>query len=58
VIGAGNQEARGVGLAGAVFFLGHGPGMIGGRALAGFSIGGADAVAVLRDFQRGPVKRA
>ena len=55
VIGSGDQEARSVGFAGAVFFFRDGPGMIGGRTIAGFAIGGADAVSVLRDFEGGPV---
>ena len=50
VIGSSNQESRSVGFAGAVFFFGHGEGMVGGGAIAGFSVGGADAVSVLRDF--------
>ena len=50
VIGSGNQEPRSVGFAGAVFFFGHGEGMVGGGAIAGFAVGGADAVSVLRDF--------
>src|SRR5258706_14263380 len=30
--------------------------MIGGGTVAGFAIGGTDAVSVLRDFESGPVK--
>jgi hypothetical protein len=56
VIGSGDQEARSVGFAGAVFFFRHSPGMIGGGAVAGCAVGGADAVSVLRDFEGGPVE--
>ena len=30
--------------------------MVGGGAVAGFAVGGADAVSVLRDFESGPVE--
>jgi hypothetical protein len=30
--------------------------MIGRNAVAGFAVGGADAVPILRNFQRGPMK--
>ena len=56
MIGSGDQEARSVGFAGAVFFFRHSQRMIGGGTVAGFAVGGADAVSVLRDFEGGPVE--
>ena len=56
VIGAGNQEARSIGLAGAVFFLRYSEGMIGRGAVARLPVGGADAVSVLSDLEGGPVE--
>ena len=56
VIGAGDQEARSIGLAGAVSFLRYSEGMIGRGAVARLAVRGADAVSVLRDFERGPVE--
>jgi hypothetical protein len=56
VIGSGKQEARGVGVAGAVFLFRNCQRMIGGDAVAGFAVGGADAVSILRDLESSPVK--
>jgi len=55
VLGASDQKTRSVRLAGAVFFF-YGPGMIGAGIIAGFAVGGADAVSVFSDFERRPVE--
>ena len=54
--GAGGQETRAIGFAGAVSFFGHGPGVVGGGAVTGFAIGGADVVPMLRDLEGGPAE--
>lgn len=56
LLGSGDKEARSVGISGAVFFLGDGPTMIVAGTTAGLAVGGADAVTVLSDFERGPAE--
>ena len=53
---AGDEKARSIGFSGAIKFFGDGKGMIVGRAITGFTICRTDAVPVLRDLQRRPVK--
>src|ERR1700676_1816072 len=50
------QETRSIGVSRPVSFLRHGQRMIGGDAVAGFAVGGTDAVPVLRDLKRSPVQ--
>lgn len=58
VSSSGDEETRAVGLAGAVTLLGDSPHVIGGCAVAAFAVGRADAVSILRDFERGPIELA
>src|SRR6185312_4184232 len=57
MLGAGCEVAGGVGAGGAAAFFADGDGMVGGLAVAGFAVGGADVVAELRDFYGGPAAR-
>ena len=61
VIGTGDEKTRTVGdsteaVAGFIVLFGDGPGVVSGGAVAGGAVGGADAVAVLGDFESGPVE--
>ena len=57
VSGSGNEEARTVGFARPIALFVDSPGMVSGGAVAWSAVGRADAVSVLSDFERGPVKR-
>ena len=57
-IGSCDQKARSVGFTGTIFLFRHSPRMIAGSAVASLAVGGADAMSILRDLERGPVQIA